>query len=89
MGFGLKSMGKLAQGILGPEALMEMLAGAGIKLAHQELEPGQRPTAFQNAVKVSMVPGSKVIAMHGEDREGSKIEALIIVAPRPEPVTGS
>ena len=88
MGFGLKSMGNLAKGLLGPEALMEMLAGAGIKLAHQELQPGQYPTAFQAAAKVSMVPGSKVIAMHGEDREGCRIEALIVVAPRPEPVTG-
>ena len=88
MGFALKSMGGLAKGLLGPAALMEMLAGAGIKLAHQELEPGQRPVAFQNAVTVSLVPGSKVIAMHGEDREGCRIEALIVFAPRPEPVTG-
>lgn len=88
MGFGLKSVGKLAKGVLGPEMLIEMLAGAGIRIVHQDLEPGQYPSAFQDAVKVAMQPGAKVMAMHGEDREGCRIEALVIVAPCPAAVTG-
>lgn len=86
MGFGLRSMGRAMKGVLGPEALIEMLAGMGVQLTHQELQPGQFPSAFQAAAKTSMVPGAKVLALRGQDREGSKIEALIIMAPGPEPI---
>lgn len=87
MNFGLKSLTKMAGSMLGPEAVIEMMAGAGIKLSHQDVSPEQAPAAFQSAVKVSLRPGARVIALHGEDREGSKIEALIVLAPAAAPVT--
>ena len=69
------------KGMVGPEMLVELLAGLGMQIGHRELEPGQYPLAFQIAAKSSMAPGAKVLELHGQDREGMKIHALIVIAP--------
>lgn len=78
---GLNTIAKLAKVSMGPSDLAELFSALGWKVNFQQLQEGQRPYAFQRAATAAVQPGSACMSIHGVDKDGSLIDALLILSP--------
>lgn len=81
MGIGLGGLVKLAKSGLGPDELAGLLEAMGMNVEFAPLERNQYRDAFSAAGAAASLPHSRVVSIRGTDKEGAKIEALLIMAP--------
>jgi len=78
---GLAALAKIASGNVDPRSLKALLEGLGFQLNFVELESSSLPTAFQAAARSASQPAARVLSIDGTDREGSRIQALLVLSP--------
>lgn len=79
--FGLAAITKLAKGGAGPQQLATLFEAMGMTVNMEQLREDQRQAAFQRAARAAVAPDANVLSISGQDKDGQKIEAILVVAP--------
>lgn len=74
---------------VGPEQMGKLLGAMGITVDVQPVKKQDAGPAFQQAARKSMQPGAQLHRMRGTMKDGSQVEALFILVPRPAPAKGN
>jgi hypothetical protein len=71
---------KAKRGNVGPEQLAELLRLAGLDAKFEPVPFSGRAAAFQRAAALAAAPASDVLAITGTDKNGGRLEALIVLS---------
>ena len=79
----LKLIKKLSGGAVGPDEIAELLSSMGIDFEVTHADPEAVPELFRDAAVRTLKPGAEVITLSGRLKNGDRMDALMIVQPKP------
>ncbi len=77
----LGAMMRAARGNMDADGFAELLSMMGMEVETAKVSRPDVPVAFQIAARTSSEPGADVVKIFGTMKDGSKIQALIVLVP--------
>lgn len=80
----LGTLGKLARGGLGVDEISTIFEAMGLDVVFSPLSPIDYRAAFGRAGEAAAIPGARVLQIAGSDKDGERIDALLVLTPSPK-----
>jgi hypothetical protein len=77
----IKGIAKLATGNFGPDEMGAILEAVGVKVNFSPIDRSGFKAAFTRTGEAASLPSSRMVCIQGVDKDGSRIEALLVVVP--------